>query len=199
MKPLNENIIIINCGSQFTQLIARRLREMRVHSVILNWDASAEKVKSYSPKGIIISGGPDSVNDPDAVTIDPEILGIGCPVLGICYGMQLMTKLTGGTVRTSPRREYGVTEIQKTEGCNSSLLGENIPSKFKVLMSHGDNVSALSHQLRTKKEIISASSSTPKSFTPNTEIIFCIVSFSTSANVQAIGICRTGLITLSRA
>ena len=143
MKPLNENIIIINCGSQFTQLIARRLREMRVHSVILNWDASAEKVKSYSPKGIIISGGPDSVNDPDAVTIDPEILGIGCPVLGICYGMQLMTKLTGGTVRTSPRREYGVTEIQKTEGCNSLLLGENIPSKFKVLMSHGDNVCEL--------------------------------------------------------
>ena len=71
---VNENIIIINCGSQFTQLIARRLREMKVHTLIMNWDASAEKVKSYSPKGIIISGGPDSVNDPGAITIDPKFL-----------------------------------------------------------------------------------------------------------------------------
>ena len=83
----NENIIIINCGSQFTQLIARRLREMKVHSVILNWDSDSAKVSSYSPKGVIISGGPDSVNNPDAITIDPKILALGCPVLGICYGM----------------------------------------------------------------------------------------------------------------
>ncbi|MBQ6112337.1 MAG: gamma-glutamyl-gamma-aminobutyrate hydrolase family protein, partial [Synergistaceae bacterium] len=96
---MNENIIIINCGSQFTQLIARRLREMKVHSVILNWDVSHETVSAYSPKGIIISGGPDSVNDSDAIMIDREILNPGCPVLGICYGMQLLAKLSGGNVQ----------------------------------------------------------------------------------------------------
>ena len=143
----NENIVIINCGSQFTQLIARRLREMKIHSVVLNWDTSAEKVKSLSPKGIIISGGPDSVNEPDAITIAPEILSTGCPVLGICYGMQLLAKLTGGTVSSGSTREYGVTEIHRTEGDSTLLLG-NSPSSFKVLMSHGDNVSKLPESFR---------------------------------------------------
>ncbi|MBQ3347044.1 MAG: glutamine-hydrolyzing GMP synthase, partial [Synergistaceae bacterium] len=139
---VNENIIIINCGSQFTQLIARRLREMKVHTLIMNWDASAEKVKSYSPKGIIISGGPDSVNDPGAITIDPKILELGCPVLGICYGMQLIAKILGGHVIEGDAREYGVTSIHKTGG-NSLILGENIPSFLNVLMSHGDYVAEL--------------------------------------------------------
>ena len=136
----NENIIIINCGSQFTQLIARRLREMKVHSVILNWDASCETVSGYSPKGVIISGGPDSVNDPDSITIAPEILSLGCPVLGICYGMQLLAKLTGGTVSSGGKPEYGVTTL-KLQG--DSLLLKGIPSEFRALMSHGDNVSVL--------------------------------------------------------
>ncbi len=137
----NENIIIINCGSQFTQLIARRLREMKVHSVILNWDSDSAKVSSYSPKGVIISGGPDSVNNPDAITIDPKILALGCPVLGICYGMQLLAKLTGGVVSSGGSPEYGVTRIHRTS--QSSLLGAALPDEFNVLMSHGDNVSAL--------------------------------------------------------
>lgn len=161
-----ENIIIINCGSQFTQLIARRLREMKIHSVILNWDASAEKIKSYSPKGIIISGGPDSVNDPDAITIDPEILKSGCPVLGICYGMQLLTKMTGGTVSSGSAREYGVTEIHKAG--DSVLLSENIPSSLKVLMSHGDNVSTLPEGFRetsiTDAKIISSIEDSERKF-----------------------------------
>ena len=142
MKPQNENIIIINCGSQFTQLIARRLREMKIHSVILNWDASCEKVKSYTPKGIIISGGPDSVNDTDAITIDPEIFAMGCPVLGICYGMQLMAVILGGKVSTGSSREYGVTQIHRSGG-TSALLTGNIPGTLNVLMSHGDNVAEL--------------------------------------------------------
>ncbi len=142
MKVSSENIIIINCGSQFTQLIARRLREVRIHSVILNWDASAEKVKSYSPKGIIISGGPDSVNDEGAITIDTELFALGCPVLGICYGMQIMAKLLGGTVTPGNFREYGVTEIHKAGG-SSILLNENLPDKTGVLMSHGDYVAEL--------------------------------------------------------
>ncbi|MBR0258163.1 MAG: glutamine-hydrolyzing GMP synthase, partial [Synergistaceae bacterium] len=140
MNFISENIIIINCGSQYTQLIARRLREVRVHSVIMNWDVSVDKIKPYSPKGIIISGGPDSVNDPDAITIDPEIFRLGCPVLGICYGMQLMSKMLGGIVTKGERREYGVTDIHKAGG-NSTILNENIPNKMRVLMSHADNVS----------------------------------------------------------
>lgn len=136
----NENIIIINCGSQFTQLIGRRLREMKVHSVILNWDVTCEKAASYSPKGIIISGGPQCVNDPDAITIDPKILALGCPVLGICYGMQLLAKLTGGVVSAGGRPEYGVTRISVKGG---SRLLAGLPESVNVLMSHGDNVSQL--------------------------------------------------------
>ena len=138
---MNENIIIINCGSQFTQLIARRLREMKVHSVILNWDVSCDSVKAYSPKGIIISGGPDSVNDPDAIMIDREILNLGCPVLGICYGMQLLAKISGGIVSSGHVHEYGVTMIHKTG--TSELLNDSIPESMNALMSHGDNVSEL--------------------------------------------------------
>ena len=138
---MNENIIIINCGSQFTQLIARRLREMKVHSVILNWDVSCDSVKAYSPKGIIISGGPDSVNDPDAIMIDREILNLGCPVLGICYGMQLLAKISGGIVSSDHVHEYGVTMIHKTG--TSELLNDLIPESMNALMSHGDNVSEL--------------------------------------------------------
>ena len=96
----NENIIIINCGSQFTQLIARRLREMKIHSVILNWDKTIDEILTYQPKGIIISGGPDSVNAPDSIMIDKKIFEIGCPVLGICYGMQLIAKVLGGEVNS---------------------------------------------------------------------------------------------------
>ena len=138
---MNENIIIINCGSQFTQLIARRLREMKIHSVILNWDTSYEIVSSYSPKGIIISGGPDSVNDPDAIMIDEKILELGCPILGICYGMQLLAKLSGGLINSGSSSEYGVTLIKKTG--ETSLLLSEIPNEIHALMSHGDNVATL--------------------------------------------------------
>ncbi len=140
MPVHNENIIIINCGSQFTQLIARRLREMKVHSVIVNWDISCVEVKKYSPAGIIISGGPDSVNDEDAITIDPEILNTGCPVLGICYGMQLLAKLSGGRVNSGHVHEYGITKILRT---GDSELLKDIPESINVLMSHGDSVSEL--------------------------------------------------------
>lgn len=153
---MNENIIIINCGSQFTQLIARRLREIKIHSVILNWDISHETLKSYEPKGIIISGGPDSVNNPEAITIDEEILKLGCPVLGICYGMQLLAKLSGGLVTSGTSSEYGVTEIFRTNE-KSSLLPDG---KIKVLMSHGDNVSRLPEGFkatsRTQSGVISS-------------------------------------------
>ena len=135
---MNENIVIINCGSQFTQLIARRLREMKIHSVILSWDKTCEEISKYTPKGIIISGGPDSVNAADSIMIDEKIFELGCPVLGICYGMQLISKILGGVVSSENNSEYGLTEIKKI---SKSLLISS--EKFNALMSHGDNVSKL--------------------------------------------------------
>lgn len=167
MKIINENIIIINCGSQYTQLIARRLREVKIHSIILNWDASADTIKSYSPKGIIISGGPDSVNDPDSAEIDPGIFALGCPVLGICYGMQMMAKILGGHVVAGHAREYGVTNISKTGG-NSVILNENLPDNSRVLMSHADNVTDVPEGFRvtslTDKGIIASMEDTKRNF-----------------------------------
>lgn len=137
---LNENIIILDCGSQFTQLIARRLRELHIHSVIMSWDTNPDLISNPETLGVIISGGPDSVNDNDAITINPEILNLSCPVLGICYGMQLITKLKGGIVNSGISQEYGVTQISKQ---NNSKLLDSIPENINVLMSHGDNVSEL--------------------------------------------------------
>ena len=146
-----ENIVIIDCGSQFTQLIARRVRELKTHSVVLPWDAPADRVKGLAPRGVIISGGPDSVNAPDAIAVDREILDAGVPVLGICYGMQLMTKYLGGTVASGGSAEYGVTPV-KVEGEAPRLLkglpgsqprGASESIRFNVLMSHGDHVAAV--------------------------------------------------------
>ena len=163
---MNENIIIINCGSQFTQLIARRLREMKIHSVILNWDVNAEIIATYSPKGIIISGGPDSVNEPDAIMITKKIFEFDCPVLGICYGMQLISKICGGTVSSGSSSEYGVTLIKRNE--NKSLLFKNFPEKINVLMSHGDHVSKLPEGFiatsTTESGVISSIENTSKKF-----------------------------------
>ncbi len=163
---MNENIIIINCGSQFTQLIARRLREMKIHSVILNWDSSREIVSSYLPKGIIISGGPDSVNDPDAIMIDEKILGLGCPVLGICYGMQLLAKLSGGSIESGTSSEYGVTSIKKTD--STSQLLATIPNEINALMSHGDHVATLPEGFvatsRTQTGVIASIENASKKF-----------------------------------
>ncbi|MBR0253643.1 MAG: glutamine-hydrolyzing GMP synthase, partial [Synergistaceae bacterium] len=141
--------------SQFTQLIARRLREMKIHSVILNWDKTIDEILTYQPKGIIISGGPDSVNAPDSIMIDKKIFEIGCPVLGICYGMQLIAKVLGGEVNSEKSPEYGVTEILRTR--ESMLISSE---KFNALMSHGDNVSKLPESFietsKTQSGIISS-------------------------------------------
>ena len=167
MQIINENIIIINCGSQYTQLIARRLREVRIHSIILNWDASAETIKSYSPRGIIISGAPDSVNDPESAKIDAGIFSLGCPVLGICYGMQTMAKILGGHVVAGRAREYGVTQIHKVGG-NSVILNENLPDNSRVLMSHADNVADVPEGFKvtslTDKGIIASMEDTARKF-----------------------------------
>ncbi len=140
-----DNIVIIDCGSQFTQLIARRVREMKIHSVVLPWDVSVERVRENSPCGIVVSGGPDSVNDEGAIAVHREIYDLGVPVLGICYGMQLMAKFLGGRVDSGEKSEYGTTAV-KREG--DSRLFADLPETFDALMSHGDRVGQVPPEFR---------------------------------------------------
>ena len=135
-----ERIAILDYGSQYTQLIARRIREMHVYSEILPFGTSAAALAENPPKGIILSGGPDSVFADGAPSVDSGIFRLGVPVLGICYGMQLMARELGGAVRPGERREYGKTDIETDPG-NDLFTG--LPTAFTVWMSHGDRVDAL--------------------------------------------------------
>lgn len=132
-----EHVVILDCGSQFTQLIARRVREMKVHSEILPYDATLDEIKAFSPKGIIISGGPKSVLEPGAPQPEPELFNLGVPVLGVCYGMQYMAKLFGGAVRQSTAREYGRSHIAVEDPACPLFKGLK---ESQVWMSHGDDV-----------------------------------------------------------
>ena len=108
---MNEHIIILDFGSQYNQLIARRVRELNVYCTIESPDISAKEILKRKPKGIILSGGPASVYAKNAPKIDPKIFELGIPVLGICYGMQIMCKTLGGNVKPSKKREYGRAKI----------------------------------------------------------------------------------------
>jgi len=127
-------IAILDFGSQFTQLIARRLRQIGVYTELYPFNADINKIKKQEPKGIILSGGPNSVNDLDAPLRDVAELSEICPILGICYGMQLIAKVYGGMVASAPQREYGLNEIEWSKG----IAG--VPGKQKVWMSHGDTI-----------------------------------------------------------
>ena len=131
-------VIIIDFGSQVTQLIARRVRELGVYSEIHPCQISADKVKTMQPDAIILSGGPASVGEKDAPTLDMGLLEIGVPVLGICYGMQLLAHNLGGELSQSETREYGPPEL---ELCGTSALWNGLGKTSRVWMSHGDKVS----------------------------------------------------------
>ncbi len=133
MEP--QSIVVLDFGAQYSQLIARRIREQKVFSVVLPCTASLDEIRSYSPVGVVLSGGPCSVYDADAPNADDRVFSIGVPVLGICYGLQLMTHKLGGKVRAADKREYGHAEI---EVLNGSRLFKNIPAALSVWMSHGD-------------------------------------------------------------
>lgn len=135
-----DKIIILDYGSQYTQLIARRIREFHVYSEIVPFDVTAAKVREYAPKGIILSGGPNSVFEEGAPGIDREIFSLGVPVLGVCYGMQLMSQVLGGSVQPGEKREYGKTEMAVVPG---NELFKGLPDRFVVWMSHGDRVAAI--------------------------------------------------------
>jgi GMP synthase (glutamine-hydrolysing) len=141
-----EGILIIDFGSQYVQLIARRIRENKVHSLVVSPSISVKKVREIAPAGIIFSGGPSSVYDKVAPTFHEEILDMGIPVLGICYGMQLIGKLEGGTIRKSGKREYGHTVV-RFDRRNPLFAG--LSQQSVTWMSHRDKVSKLPAGYRT--------------------------------------------------
>jgi GMP synthase (glutamine-hydrolysing) len=130
-----QSIVILDFGAQYTQLIARRVRELKVFSVVLPCTASLDEIKSYRPAGIILSGGPSSVYDADAPPADVRVLAMGLPVLGICYGLQFIAHKLGGKVRPAPKREYGHAEVSVS---GRSKLFRGLPESMNVWMSHGD-------------------------------------------------------------
>jgi GMP synthase (glutamine-hydrolysing) len=137
----HQTLIVLDFGSQYTQLIARALRELSVYSEIWPPDTPAESIRARQPAGIILSGGPRSVSDQGAPACDPALFDIGTPVLGICYGMQLMAHLLGGRVAPAPQREYGHATVTITGRQPSPLFAE-VASEIRVWASHGDFVTA---------------------------------------------------------
>lgn len=133
-----EKIIVLDFGSQYNQLITRRIREFGVFSELLSHKTTAAEIKAMNPKGIIFSGGPNSVYAEDAFKVDPAIFDLGVPVLGICYGMQLMTAQFNGKVEAASKREYGQAFIDVKE--NEAGLFSELPTSQQVWMSHGDLV-----------------------------------------------------------
>jgi GMP synthase (glutamine-hydrolysing) len=131
-----QSIVILDFGAQYTQLIARRIREQNVFSAVLPCTASLEEIQAYKPIGIVLSGGPCSVYDADAPPADPKVLDMGLPVLGICYGLQFITHHLGGKVRAADKREYGHADVHIVDEKNA--LFDGLPADLTVWMSHGD-------------------------------------------------------------
>ena len=134
-----ETVVVLDFGSQYSHLIARRVRELGVYSELLPCDAGVDRLRAADPRGIILSGGPDSVYAPGAPRLDRALLGLGVPVLGICYGMQIMAHLLEGRVEPAREREYGPSELQRL---GDARLFEGTPQRQKVWMSHGDSILA---------------------------------------------------------
>lgn len=137
----DEKVLVLDFGSQYAQLIARRVREQQVYCEIVRHDIAAERVRQLEPRGLILSGGPASVYEHAAPHCDPAIFHLGIPVLGICYGMQLVCKSLGGHVESAPAREYGRAQCRVTTA-DSLLAG--VPDQTQVWMSHGDQVTQVS-------------------------------------------------------
>jgi GMP synthase (glutamine-hydrolysing) len=138
----HQTIIVLDFGSQYTQLIARRLRELSVYSEIWPPDSPAARIRERQPAGIILSGGPKSVSDPGAPLCDPAVFDLGRPVLGICYGMQLMAHTLGGRVAPAPQREFGHAGVKVASRGASAVLFDEVPPEIRVWASHGDFVAS---------------------------------------------------------
>ena len=150
----SQSIVVLDFGAQYSQLIARRIREQSVFSVVLPCNATLEEIRSYSPVGIILSGGPSSVYDKDAPLTDPGIFKLGLPMLGICYGLQYMVYALGGKVRPAAKREYGHAKVEVEAG---SRLFEGLPMVLSVWMSHGDEAEASTRRVQANRKIAECS------------------------------------------
>ncbi|MBU0279376.1 glutamine-hydrolyzing GMP synthase [Gemella sp. zg-1178] len=150
----HEFILVLDFGSQYNQLITRRVRELGVYSELHDKEISIEKIRELNPKGIILSGGPNSVYEENSMTLDDEIFNLGIPVLGICYGMQLMQHKLGGKVESATSREYGAHPINVKE---DAVLFKDTPNTQTVLMSHSDKVVKLADGF----EIVASSHNCP--------------------------------------
>jgi GMP synthase (glutamine-hydrolysing) len=141
LKTEHGGIVVLDFGGQYTQLIARRVREQQVFSAILPCMTTLEEITRLEPAGLILSGGPSSVYDKDAPKCDAAVLKMGVPVLGICYGMQWIAKELGGKVEPAERREYGPAQLAVEQ--TKSILFSGFPSRLKIWASHGDSVLGL--------------------------------------------------------
>ncbi len=162
---LEQKILIIDFGSQFTQLIARRIRELNVYCEIMPYDINDETVKSFNPRGIILSGGPNSVYENNDLKAPDIIFNLQIPVLGICYGMQYMAQIFNGQVEGSNKREFGYAELYNCQSKLLSGLNENNQNFLQVWMSHGDKVTKLPDGF----QIIASSKSCPIAAIANEE------------------------------
>ena len=154
---MQERILILDFGSQFTQLIARRVREAHVYCEIHPYNMALSEIRAWRPKGIILSGGPSSVHDVDAPSIDPALFALGSPVLGICYGLQLMAHILGGRVAKAEHREYGRAHIQITEAVGPFLPFGAADTAEEVWMSHGDRIESVPDGFR----VLASSANSP--------------------------------------
>ena len=136
-----QSIVVLDFGAQYSQLIARRIREQKLFSVVLPFNAKLEEIRSYNPVGIILSGGPSSVYDKNAPHADKRVFDLGLPVLGICYGLQFMVYALGGKVTPATKREYGHAKVELQS--SDSQLFRGLPKLLAVWMSHGDSAEEL--------------------------------------------------------
>ena len=193
-----ETVIVLDFGGQYNQLIARRVRECNVYCEIYSYRTDLAKIKAKNPKGIIFTGGPNSAYLPDSPTIDPEIYNWGVPILGICYGSQLMMHMLGGKVCKAPEREYGKTLVDLD---TASPLFDTLPAQNVCWMSHNDYIEQaapgfeiVAHTpncpvaaAQDKARGLYAVQFHPRSCTPRTAQKFCITSSIMSAVAPVTG------------
>ncbi|QLL69269.1 glutamine-hydrolyzing GMP synthase [Lactobacillus sp. 3B(2020)] len=177
-----DKIIVLDFGSQYNQLITRRIRDFGIYSELLSHKITAAEIKQINPKGIIFSGGPNSVYDEGAFTVDPEIYKLGIPILGICYGMQLMAQNLGGKVESAEDSEYGRADIEVTE--KNAVMFKNLPQKQFVWMSHGDLVT----QVPAGFEVTATSANCPISAMANDAKKFYGLQFHTEVRNTEYGL-----------
>ena len=142
-QSVNEGVIVIDFGSQYSHLIARRVRELKVYSMIAQSKSSWDSVKHLNPRGVILSGGPASVYEEGAPQIPSWVFEQHLPVLGICYGMQALVHQLGGKVSPGAKQEFGYAVLHQDGSDPESVLFDELPTEFQVWMSHGDRVETL--------------------------------------------------------